>query len=270
MGSDNKAISEPVNSLKKDDHKLPISVFIIAQDEEANIARLLPCLRQFDEVIVVDSGSHDNTPAVAQSHGANLYRQNWLGYAAQKAYAMSKCRNQWVLNLDADEEISEAFITELKRIISLPKVNAARFERDDLFMGKVPPAWLKKPTNLRLYRKKFAYFDVENMVHESAKVSGQQLRSKLAFTHYGYNDIYTLVEKNNHYSSLKSLEKYQQGKSASLLKLVMIFPFEFLRKYLLQRYFTFGRRGLVLAIINAFYAFLKEAKLQEKYLIRKP
>ena len=96
--------------------KIPISVFIIAQDEEQHIARVLDSCQQFSEIILVDSGSSDNTKSIAESKGAKVLHHDWAGYAKQKQYAMSLCKNDWVLNLDADEELTpdliEAFIPQ--------------------------------------------------------------------------------------------------------------------------------------------------------------
>ncbi|MCU7554819.1 glycosyltransferase family 2 protein [Alteromonas sp. ASW11-19] len=241
--------------------KLPVSVFIVAQNEESNITRLMRSLTHFDEVVVVDSGSTDDTPAIARQHGAKVFHQTWLGFAAQKQWAMEQCKNDWVLNLDADEVVTAEMFKAIAEVIKDANVDAVRFNRNDLFLGKMPPKWMKKPNNVRLYRRAKAKFDTTQKVHESARVDGREIHVKASFDHYGYNDIATLVLKFNHYSSLKAKEKYQRGKRGSLIKLSLICAIEFWRKYLLQRHFTFGVRGFILSILNAHYAFLKEAKL---------
>lgn len=246
--------------------KLPISVFIVALNEEKNICRLLESLKSFDEIIMVDSGSADKTIEIAESYSVRIFHQTWLGYAKQKQYAMSLCTHDWVLNLDADEELTPELIIEIGARIQQDDIHSLRFTRNDIFIDKMQPKHMRKPSNLRLYRKSFANFDEKQLVHESAEVQGKEVLTKKIFNHYGYNDIHTLIEKNNIYSSLNADEKYSRGKSSSTLKLICIFPFEFLRKFLFQRYFMFGRRGFILAIINANYAFIKEAKLLEHQL----
>lgn len=249
--------------------KLPVSVFIITQDEEANIARVLDSVSAFDEVIVVDSGSTDMTLEIAKSKKANIFHQDWLGYARQKQYAMDLCKNDWVLNLDADEALVPEHIELIDKIIHSNHYNSVRFLRNDMFINKPIPAFCKLPNNIRLYRKSKAKFNPSQQVHESAVVDGKETLIKTPFIHYGYNDLKTLVEKNNTYSSLRARDKFNNNKKPSLIKLLLIFPFEFLRKYLLQRYFLFGYRGIFLSMINANYAFLKEAKLFELYMRKK-
>lgn len=249
-----------------DHSKLPVSVFIVAQDEEQHIARLMASLSVFAEIIVVDSGSADSTPQIAAEFGAKVIHQAWLGYAGQKQFALEQCSQDWVLNLDADEVVTDAMIAAIQQALTNDNCDAIRFDRNDLFIGKMPPAAMKKPNNVRFYRREKASFDINQKVHETAKCEGPILFVDAAFNHYGYDQISVLMDKLNVYSSLKAQQKFANGKSASLLKLMLIVPIEFLRKLLLQRLIFFGRRGFILAALNAYYAFLKEAKLLELHL----
>ena len=248
------------------EQSIPVSVFVIAQDEADNIERLLKSVKHFAEVIVVDSGSCDATPQIAERLGAKVFHQPWLGYAAQKQCAMEKCSQDWVLNLDADEVVTDAMRQCIAKMISRDDIDAVRFKRNDLFIGKMPSSGIKKPDNVRLYRRCKAAFDVKQKVHETAIVDGHTECVDACIDHYGYESIATLADKLNTYSTLKADEKHSRGKRASLLKLMVILPVEFLRKYFLQRLCMFGRRGLILAAMNAYYAFMKEAKLLEHEL----
>ena len=100
------------------EQSIPVSVFVIAQDEADNIERLLKSVKHFAEVIVVDSGSCDATPQIAERLGAKVFHQPWLGYAAQKQCAMEKCSQDWVLNLDADEVVTDAMRQCIAKMIS--------------------------------------------------------------------------------------------------------------------------------------------------------
>lgn len=243
--------------------KLPISVFIITLNEEHNLERLLPSLSSFNEIIVVDSGSSDNSVQLAKSYGAKVVFNEWPGYAKQKQFAMSLCSNDWVLNLDADEFIPNELLPIIEKTISDDSYNSIKFSRCDYFLDKPMPSACSFFSNTRLYKKSAASFDESFLVHESATVKGKQAFIKTPFLHYGYNDIDTLSEKLNSYSSLKALEKFQKGKNFSLLKLSLIFPLEFLRKLIFQRFIFFGYRGLILSTLYAGYSFQKEAKLFE-------
>ncbi|MCW8109959.1 glycosyltransferase family 2 protein [Alteromonas ponticola] len=243
---------------------LPISVFCVMQDEEDNIARLLSSLRNIDEVILVDSGSTDRTVHIAsQYENVNIVYHPWEGYAKQKQYAMALCKNEWVLNLDADEVLCPALYKKIEHIITLDHICGVRCARNDIFIYKKLSSLTKQPNNLRLYRKSQAEFDESALVHESATVTGKIMVINEAFDHYGYNDIASLSSKNNQYSTLKSQQKFNRGKKGSLLKLGLIFPLTFIKKFVLQRYIFSGRRGFILSVMDAYYAFMKEAKLFE-------
>ncbi|WP_100657589.1 glycosyltransferase family 2 protein [Alteromonas flava] len=250
-------------------NKLPVSVFIVAQDEAQHMPRLLQSLEAFAEVIVVDSGSTDNTREIARQYGATVYDQEWLGYAGQKQFALEKCTQEWVLNLDSDEQVNAAMLNAIRDFIATTDKDALRFDRNDIFIGKMPPAAISKPNNVRLYRRTKARFNTEQQVHESAVIDGPIATTSASFDHYGYDDIHTLVIKHNQYSTLKAREKFSRNKRGSIFKLMLILPLEFIRQYVFKRLFTFGLRGLILATLNANYAFLKEAKLIEQQL-RKP
>jgi glycosyltransferase involved in cell wall biosynthesis len=247
---------------------IPVSVFIVAQDEAHNIERVLHSVNDFAQVLVVDSGSTDNTVALAKAAGATVIHQTWLGYAGQKQFALTQCTYDWVLNLDADEELTTECVAVIQDTIVQAEIAALRLSRNDMFMDKLPNRWVKKPNNLRLYRREQAHFDTSEQVHETAIVNGNEVRTDIAFTHYGYNRIDALVAKNNLYSTLRAEDKFARNKRPSLIKLAVVLPLTFIQKYLLQGRILNGKRGLILATIDAFYAFMKEAKLWEKHLTK--
>lgn len=247
--------------------KLPISAFIVCKNEEKYIEKTLKSLNFVDEIILVDSGSTDRTLEIAQKYQAKIFHHDWQGYAKQKQYAMSLCNNDWVLNLDGDEEIPPELLPIIENIIQKNNVDSVRFLRNDIFMGTALSKLSKKPNNHRLYKKAKSHFDDSRLVHESASVDGKEIFIKEAFNHYGYGSIETVTHKHNVYSSLKAKEKYTKHKKFSNLKLLLIFPLVFLKEYFLQRKIFSGRKGFILSIIDAYYAFLKEAKLYELYQV---
>jgi glycosyltransferase involved in cell wall biosynthesis len=242
---------------------IPVSVFVITQNEEKNITRLLESLVNFAEIIIVDSGSTDRTLEIAKSFGAKTYYQSWLGYSKQKEFAMSLCNNDWVLNLDADEALNQSIVSRIKEVITENKYDSIRFKRSDVFINKPLSNITKRPNNLRLYKKDKAFFNEATLVHESATVKGAELYVNEAFDHFGYNSINTLTDKGNMYSKLKSQEKFNKNKRSKLIKLVLVLPFTFFKKYFLQGFIFSGKRGFILSVITSYYAFSKEAKLFE-------
>ncbi|MFT5658330.1 MAG: glycosyltransferase involved in cell wall biosynthesis [Gammaproteobacteria bacterium] len=245
--------------------KLPISVFIVCFNEEANIRRVLESCANMAEIVVVDSGSTDRTVEIAKQYTDRVTYNEWPGYAKQKAYAMSLCKNEWVLNLDADEELLPALVKRFAEVIEADEFTSVRSQRNDLFIDRVFSPLTKKPNSRRLYKKSKAVFDSSRLAHESADIEGRELFVKEVFHHYGYNEIIPIVDKNNLYSTLKAQEKYDKGKAFSRLKLLLVFPLVFIKAYLLQRFMFSGMRGFIQSVNIAHYAFLKEAKLYEHW-----
>lgn len=243
--------------------KLPVSVFIITLNEELHLEKTLKSVQNCFEIIVVDSGSSDNTCSIAKKYGAKVFHKEWLGYAKQKQFALSCCTQNWALNLDGDEEITPEFLTRMKTVISEDIYTSVRFKRNDIFIGKSLSKWSKKPNNLRFYKRELAHFDDSRLVHESAYVKGKELYVSESFKHYGYGTISCLNEKNNTYSTLKAKEKFTKNKAYSTPKLILVFPLFFCKEYFLHRKFLSGMRGFILSVLKAHYAFLKEAKLYE-------
>lgn len=245
--------------------KIPVSVFIITQNEEQHIERVIKSCQQFDEIIVVDSGSTDNTKQIAESLGAKVVHNDWPGYAKQKQYAMSLCKHDWVLNLDADEELTPKVVKVITAFIQQDKYVALKFRRNDLFLGKFLPSFIRLPTNIRLFLKQHTQYYLDNLVHEGPGIQGKIKHTSVYFNHYGYADIETLNSKYEYYSTLKAQEKFNKGKTPSRLKISLISTLEFIRFFIIYRYCLAGLRGYILSKQAANYAFLKESKLYSYY-----
>lgn len=249
----------------------PISVFIITLNEAQHIAEVIESARQFDEVVVVDSGSTDETVAIAEGLGAKVFHRNWLGFAKQKNHAMGLCQNQWVFNLDGDEILPKDVADSIQSLVDQDKADALRIYFEDIFWGNTMSPNSAKRSIVRVYKKDKVSFPLNRLVHENVelKEGAKELNVPGLVAHYGYGDTRLLMDKQNSYSSLKAQEKFNKGKRPSLLKLFLIFPLYFFKCYVLRKMFLSGRRGLVHAMIESMYAFLKEAKLFELYYLKK-
>ena len=241
---------------------IKVSVYIICKNEEKHIKRVLESVKEFTEIIIVDSGSIDNTLEIAKNYTDNIYHQEWMGFAKQKEYARSLCSNEWVLNLDADEELTIELKNEIISTINENKVDGLNIKISSLYLGKFNSDKSKFNRRIRFFRKDLGYYP-EKLVHESIIVNGKIKKAKGFIYDYGTIDLKTHLDKINAYSSLRAEEKFEKNKKSSLFKLLFVFPLAFFKSYIIKRSFLNGTRGFIASMNNSFYAYLKEAKLYE-------
>lgn len=245
---------------------IPCSVYIVTLNCGEWLHNTLDSVKDFAEVIILDSGSTDNTYEIAQSFkNVKISHQDWLGYVGQKQLALSQCQQDWVLNLDGDEVLSKELKQEIIETIQANSVNGLITPINDVFLGVPNSKHTKKHAKIRFFKKQFGQYDTSNQVHENVVVDGQTDKATHDIYHYGESSIFVKVEKNNQYSQLKAQEKFQKNKKPSILKLMGVMPLTFFKSYFIRRSCLNGWRGFVNSMINAFYAFLKEAKLFEQY-----
>lgn len=238
------------------------SVYIICKNEEKHIRRVLESVKDFSEIIVVDSGSSDNTLNIVKEFTNNIFHQDWLGFAKQKEFAKSLCTKDWVLNLDADEEVTTNLKNEIIKAIEENKIDGLNIKISSSFMGKFNSEKSKFNRRVRFFRKSAGYYP-EKLVHESIIVNGKIKDADGFIYDYGTLDLKTHLNKINEYSSLRAEEKFAKNKKASVIKLLLVFPLSFIKSFIIKRGFLNGFRGFIAAMNNSFYAFLKEAKLYE-------
>lgn len=248
----------------------PISVFMITLNEAQHIKEALSSVKSFAEIIVVDSGSTDGTQEIAKSMGAKVVHNNWPGFAKQKNFAMSLCRNEWVLNLDADEVLTEQLAISIQHAVNAQQADAFRLKFNDLFWQRAMSSLSRNRSIVRIYKKDAICFPLDRQVHENVQLMSGMKEATLPglVKHYGYDTTHVLMEKQNKYSLLKAQEKIQNGKRGSLLKLLLVFPFTFIKSFIFRGMIFSGKRGFIHAHIEAMYAFLKEAKLLELSLTK--
>ena len=196
----------------------PLSVTIVAQNEERTIAQVLAAVRDIaDEVIFLDSGSTDRTIEIAKSFGIRFYHQDWLGYAEQKNKAIDLATGEWILSLDADEVLTPALVDEIR----------ARMQRgvpDDvagfkiprvLFIGDTPVrgGGFYPDAQLRLIRKGKGRFQ-PRVVHESIKVEGEVRQLKHDMLHYAYRDVEQFAVTMDQYARLSAQHYFEHENTA--------------------------------------------------------
>ncbi|KTD06766.1 glycosyltransferase family 2 protein [Legionella jamestowniensis] len=239
-----------------------LSVIIIAKDEEANIKRCLESVQWADEIIVLDSGSTDNTVTIAKEFTSHVYSTDWQGYGVQKQRALSYATGDWVLNLDADESIGSELRESIKKAIKSNEAEAYRIPICMKFYGKLMRFSSSPKRHIRLFKRAGARYS-DDIVHEkvilppTAKVG----RLKAAIQHHSFQDLSHALYKVNKYSSYSAKIRIEQRPSPKFAKILFSTSWMFVRCYFLQRGFLDGREGFILAVLNAqgtFYRGIKQ------------
>ncbi len=243
-----------------------ISAFIVCCNEERNIRRCLESVRWCDEILVIDSGSTDQTLEICREYTQRIFERPWPGFVAQKQFGLEQCRGEWILNLDADEEVSPELRDEILRAIEPPHsdgLNGFQLSRVVFYLNR----WWRKggwypEYRLRLCRRAATTWGGKDP-HEKATVVGRTKRLKGELRHYTYSDMGHQIRSLNNYSSTAARSMFENGKKASMIKLLFNPPARFLKFYLVKRGFREGLPGLIVALLESYYVFMKYAKLWE-------
>ena len=249
------------------DESIKISSIIIARDEETNIHRCIKSQINVvdDIVVIVDSRTIDKTIQIASTfQNVNCEIVEWKGFAQTKIYALSKTKYDWVLWIDADEEITPGLAEELKQFKqSLNRYAAYDVARRAFFLGK----WIKHsgwyPARVtRLFNKQQISFN-EKEVHEHLKMEGTVGKFKNDLNHYTGPSIEHYFIKYNTYTSLAAKELFEKGKKATVIDILLRPIFLFCKMYIFRLGFLDGLQGLILAAFSSSYVFTKYCKLWE-------
>lgn len=240
----------------------PFSVVIIALNAATQLEACLQSIAFADEVMVVDSGSTDATLALAEKAGARILHQDWLGYGAQKQFAISQVKHDWVLCLDADERVSEPLRAAIEAALIAPQENGFEMPRCNCFMGR----WLRHGEgypdwSLRLFRRSHGRWS-EDSVHEKVLLDGAPGRLQGDLLHESAEDLTRYLDKQNRYTTLQAEALRRNGKSASVARMVLSPVLRFVKFYVLRLGFLDGVAGLVHIVIGCQNSFMKYAKLR--------
>ena len=241
-----------------------VSVTVITLNEAANIEACLASVAWADDVLVVDSGSTDGTPDLARARGARVIVRDWSGYTAQKNFAAAEAKHDWILSVDADERVTPELGAEVQTTLARDPAEAGfRVPRVTWHLGR----WIRTTDwypdyQLRLYHRGRASWPTRP-VHESVSPTGggavTQLRGELQ--HYAYRDLSHHFETMQRYTTLAAEEMRARGRRAGVFDLTVHPWAAFMRNYFLRRGFMDGTVGFLISVMNAYYVFLKFAKL---------
>jgi len=242
--------------------RAPLSAVVTTLDNAATLDDCLRSLSFCDEIVLLDSGSRDDTVAIAQRHEARIFTEPFKGYGPQKQSAVDKATHDWVLLLDADEALGEQARAVIEGELQAPRADGYRLARREWLFWRWPHALTRPNWHLRLFRRsRGALNDVP--VHAAPEVRGRVIDLPAEFRHYGEAELSVRVDKINRYSSGMAADKRARRPSFIGLRLLLYPSFAFFRFYVLQRYFLNGWAGYFAARSMAFYAFLKYAKVLE-------
>jgi len=248
----------------------PLSVFYIIKNEEKRLPESLEKAVQIaDEIIVLDSGSTDRSVEIAESFGAKVFFKKWEGYAIQKAHAASLCKNEWLLNLDADEILSNEVIQSIKE--TLNKSDLDQFGGFEMQWKYLPPVkghplkYIPNQYLLRLYNKNKAGFKAEaNSIEDRASVNQGKLRRLRGVVYHKCILSFDQLEKK--YSLMSSDQaKYFHDKKRKIsnLRFYLEFPLKFFKYFFIKGLCRNGWYGFSVSIVAAYRNFMRLAKTRE-------
>ncbi|HLB32677.1 MAG TPA: glycosyltransferase family 2 protein [Chthoniobacterales bacterium] len=242
---------------------LPLSIALISYNEERNLARCLNSVADLAaEIVIVDSGSTDATLRIAESFGAIIKHQQWLGYRDQKNVALDLCTHAWVLALDCDEalspELKQSILQFFQQGVS-ERYDGACFNRRTWFLGR----WIMHgdwypDTKLRLFRREKARWT--HPIHELIILDGPATKLFGDLLHYSFPSINAYIDKINPFADEFLKKQQQKGKKWSLASTISRPLWRFFRAYILRRGFFDGFPGLWIAVATAFTVFVRYSR----------
>ena len=256
---------------------LPLSLVIITRDAAHELADCLASAAFAAETIVVDSGSRDDTAALAVRLGARVIEHAWEGFGAQKNFAVAQARHDWVLCLDADERVTPDLAAAIRAQFAKgtpaaaayhePAAAAFQIARRNRFLGR----WLAHGEgypdwNIRLFDRRRARWS-DDLVHEKVVADGPVAKLRGDLLHASAESIDAYIAKQNRYTTMQAAAMHARGEHASAAPLALSPAARFLRYYVLRLGFLDGAAGFAHIAIGAFASFLKYAKLRALHII---
>ena len=245
-----------------------LAVTVITKNESKQIRNCLESVKWVDEIIILDSGSTDDTVAICREYTDKVFATDWPGFGVQKNRAIQKAACEWILSIDADESVSEALRREIEEAIRQPGNRVAyQIPRRSSYCGRFMrhSGWWPDYVT-RLFRQGVARFS-DDLVHERLMVQGATGRLTHPLMHEAFSDLEEVLETANAYSSAGARLMHQQHKKASLMGAVSHGLWSFFHTYVVRAGFLEGKEGFMLAVSNGegtYYKYLKLMLMGER------
>ena len=242
-----------------------LSICIICFNEERNIGRCLESSSWADEIVVVDAKSQDQTVQIARQYTDKIFQRPWTGYVDQKNFALSKSHGDWILSVDADEEITQSLRREiLTEIAKTDAKDGYQIPRRSFYQGRwINHSGFYPDRQLRLFRGTHGRW-IGGRIHERVQIEGEVGILKNDLLHYPYHGIISgQLQTVNDFSGLIAEDMYEKGKRFRLLLLLFRPLFKFLEVYFLKLGFLDGLAGFIIAATSAYAVFVRYVKLRE-------
>lgn len=245
--------------------EVSISAFVITKNEAAKIGACLASLSFVDEIVVVDDFSTDSTPEICRSHGVSFHQHRFTGFKDQKSHAMSLVRNDWVLELDADERVSDEMREAILTLDAekLSRFGCFQFKRKTRFWGK----WIRRASfypdyKPRLYNRVGGRWSDGN-VHERFIAAGAVGKLGGDIMHEQDLDLYTYFQRTARYSDLSAADYFARGRKARWHQVTVRPVTTFLNRYIIRLGILEGWHGFVISAMGGIGTFIKYMKLYE-------
>jgi glycosyltransferase involved in cell wall biosynthesis len=242
-----------------------LSVVLITFNEEDRLAEaLISCKDIADEIIVVDCFSTDKTCDIAAQYGAKIVKHKFIDFGSQKNVALDQAKNDWVLNLDADERVSDLLKGEIRKFKKMEDTSADGFylNRKTYYLNR----WIKHSgwypdRKLRLFKKSKSRW--KGRIHEALILDGESSRMKGDILHYTYRNISDHINRLNKYSEIQAEDIVDKGKKLLYLRFLLLPPVTFIRFYIWKLGFLDGLPGFVIALVSSWATAMKYMKAIE-------
>lgn len=248
---------------------MDLSITIITLNEGKNIRACLESVRPLDaEIILVDSGSIDDTVQIARKYNAKIYTRSFDNFSDQKNYAASKATKRWILSMDPDEQISSALLDEIRNAIKSETYDAFLIGRRNFILGsEIKFSRWNPDEHIWLWKRNMGEW--RGLVHEEVFSHGKVGKLNNKKIHYQSENIYDFLQSNNFYSSLEAKERFKRGEMFSFFRMFIEAIYEFLIRYIYKFGFLDGKVGFILAYLMGIYKIIVAVKIYQLQYLKK-